>query len=57
MVPGWFMTRRDMAARYGRIGLILAAFALVADIIVQPLWQRLWPATITVTERGSNQGQ
>ena len=52
MVPEWFMTRRDMAARYGRIGLIIAAFALVAAIIVQPVWQRLWPATITVTERG-----
>ena len=44
------MTRKDMAARYGRIGLILAAFALVVAIIVQPLWQRLWPANMTITE-------
>ncbi|HEX2135330.1 MAG TPA: hypothetical protein VHG30_05395 [Microvirga sp.] len=43
-----------MAARYGRIGLIIAAFALVAAIIVQPLRQRPWPVTITVAERGSH---
>ena len=46
------MMLKDMAARYGRIGLILAAFAFVIAIIIQPLWQRLWPATITVTEGG-----
>lgn len=51
------MTRKEMATRYGRIGLILAAFALVTAIIVQPLWERLWPATITVTEGGQSRVQ
>ena len=51
------MTLKNMAARYGRIGLILAAFALVIAIIVQPLWQRLWPATMTLAERSQNEAQ
>ncbi len=46
------MTRKDRAARYGRIGLIIAAFALVAAIIGQPLWESLWPAPIEVTDSG-----
>jgi hypothetical protein len=30
---------KDTVARYSRVGLLLAAFALVAAIIVQPLWR------------------
>jgi len=48
------MTRKDVVARYGRIGLILAAFALVAAIVIQPLWQRFRPSAITVTEGGQS---
>ena len=44
------MILKNLAARYGRVGLILAAFALVAAIIVQPLWRKLWPAAIVVTD-------
>jgi len=44
---------REMAIRYGRVGLILAAFALVAAIIGQPLWHRLRPAPLTVSESGA----
>jgi hypothetical protein len=46
------MTRKDALTRYSRIGLILAAFALVVAIVLQPLWQRLRPTAITVTEGG-----
>ncbi len=44
------MTRTTPAPLYGRVSLIIAAFALVTAIITQPLWTRLWPAAITVTE-------
>jgi len=36
--------RKETAVRYSRIGLLLAALALVAAIIVQPIWHRLRPA-------------
>ena len=51
------MIRKNLAARYGRVGLILAAFALVAAIIVQPLWRKLWPTSIMVTDGGPSQGR
>ena len=42
------MTRKELALRYGRIGLILAAFGVVAAIVFQPLWQELWSPGNTV---------
>jgi hypothetical protein len=36
------MARKDLVALYGRLGLIVAAFALVAGIIGGPLLQRIW---------------
>ena len=44
------MTRKDTAALYARIGLIIAAFALVMAIVGQPLWESLWPDRIEVTD-------
>ena len=44
------MTRNDTAAHYGRIGLIIAAFALVMAIVGQPLWENLQPDRIEVTD-------
>jgi hypothetical protein len=44
------MTRTTPAPLYGRVSLIIAAFALVTGIITQPLWASHWPAAITVTE-------
>jgi hypothetical protein len=51
------MVPKNLAARYGRVGLLLAAFALVAAIIVQPLWRKLWPAPIMVTDGGPSRAR
>jgi hypothetical protein len=45
--------RKELAARFSRIGLLLAAFTLVAAIIAQPLWHRLRPASTTMSQGGS----
>jgi hypothetical protein len=44
------MTSRTTVVSYGRIGLIIAAFALVTAIVGQPLWERLWSPSIEVTD-------
>jgi hypothetical protein len=44
------MTREDKVVRFGRIGLVVAAFALVAAVVGQPLWEVLWPSPIEVTD-------
>jgi hypothetical protein len=44
------MARRDLVALYGRLGLIVAAFAFVAGIVAGPLLQKLWAPALTVTE-------
>jgi hypothetical protein len=45
------MARKDLIARSGRIGLIIAAFALVAGIVAAPLLQKVWSPPLTLAER------
>jgi hypothetical protein len=45
------MTRRDILAWYGQVGLIVAAFALISGIVAGPLLQGLWAPTLTVAQR------
>ncbi len=45
------MARKDLVALYGRLGLIVAAFALVAGIVGGPLLQKIWSPHHTGTEQ------
>ncbi len=45
------MALKDMLSLCGRIGLIVAAFMLVAGIVAGPLLERVWLSRLTVTER------
>ncbi|MBM6582451.1 hypothetical protein ILT44_19795 [Microvirga sp. BT689] len=45
------MKRRDLIARYGRLGLIAAALALIAGIIAAPVLTRIWYPTAVVAFR------
>ena len=44
------MTRKDLVATYGRIGLAIAAFALVAGIIAAPVLPKLGPSPIVASK-------
>jgi hypothetical protein len=45
------MTRKDVLAWYGHVGLIVAAFALIGGIVAAPLLPGLWAPTLTVAQR------
>jgi anti-sigma-K factor RskA len=45
------MTRKDLMANYGRIGLAIAAFALVASIIAAPVLQKLGPSPVVASKQ------
>ncbi len=45
------MARKDRVALYGRIGLILASFALIGGVIAEPLLRPLWFPLMTVAQR------
>lgn len=45
------MARKDLMAVYGRLGLIVAAFAFIAGIVAGPLLQKIWSPSLTVSER------
>jgi hypothetical protein len=45
------MTRKDRIALYGRIGLILASFAVIGGVVAEPLLRPLWAPRLTVAER------
>lgn len=47
------MARKELMALYGRLGLIVAAFAFIAGIVAAPLLQRAWFSDLTVTEHNS----
>jgi hypothetical protein len=44
------MAYKDVLSLYGRVGLILAAFAFVAGIVAGPLLGRMWSQSVTVTQ-------
>ncbi len=47
------MTRKDLVAVYGRAGLVIAAFALVAGIIAAPILPTLGsPAVVASAPQG-----
>jgi hypothetical protein len=45
------MTRKDRVALYGRIGLILASFAIIAGVVAEPLLRPLWSSDLTLAQR------
>ena len=45
------MSHKDLVALYGRLGLIVAAFAFVVGIVAGPLLQKVWSPGLTVTEK------
>ena len=47
---GLCMTRKDLMATYGRAGLTIAAFALVAGIIAAPVLPKFGPSPIVASK-------
>jgi hypothetical protein len=45
------MALRDVLSLYGRIGLIVAAFAFVAGIVAGPVLKKILFSPLSVTER------
>ena len=45
------MTRKDRVALYGRIGLILASFAVVGGVVAEPLFRNVWSTRLIVAHR------
>ena len=45
------MTRKDRIVLYGRLGLILAAFAMIGGVVAEPLLRPLWSPQLTVAQR------
>ena len=43
------MTRKDLVAVYGRVGLAIAAFALVAGIIAAPILPKFGSTAVAVS--------
>jgi hypothetical protein len=45
------MTRKDVLAWYGQVGLIVAAFVLIGAIVAAPLLPGLWAPTLMIAQR------
>jgi hypothetical protein len=45
------MTRKDRVALYGRVGLIVASFAVVGGVVAEPLLRNVWPSRLIVAQR------
>jgi hypothetical protein len=45
------MTRKDRVALYGRVGHILASFAVIGGVVAEPLIRPLWSPRLTVAQR------
>ncbi len=45
------MARKDLVAVYGRLVLVVAAFAFVAAIIGGPLLQKIWSSPVVKAEQ------
>jgi hypothetical protein len=43
------MTYKDLVAVYSRVGLTIAAFALVAGIVAAPILPKLGPSAVVVS--------
>lgn len=44
------MTRQNRVVLYGRLGLILMAFAIIGGVVAEPLLRPLWPSRLTVAQ-------
>ena len=45
------MTRKDRVAFCGRVGLIVASFAVVGGVIAEPFLRNVWPSRLIVAQR------
>jgi hypothetical protein len=45
------MTHKDRLTLYGRIGLILASFAVIGGVVAEPLLRPLWSPPLTIAQR------
>jgi hypothetical protein len=45
------MTHRDRVVRYGRLGLILMAFAMIGGVVAEPLLRPLWSSPLTIAQK------
>jgi hypothetical protein len=45
------MTRKDRVVLYGRLGLVLMAFAMIGGVVAEPLFRPLWSLKLTVAQR------
>jgi len=45
------MTRKDRAVFYGRIGLVLASFAMIGRVVAEPLLRPLWSPRLSLAQR------
>jgi hypothetical protein len=45
-----FMTRKNRVVLYGRLGLILMAFAMIGGVVAEPLLRPLWSSRLTVAQ-------
>ena len=45
------MTRKHRIVLYGRLGLVLMAFAMIGGVVAEPLFRPLWSPKLTVAQR------
>jgi hypothetical protein len=45
------MTRKNRVVLYGRLGLILMAFAVIGGIVAEPLLRPLWSSRLALAQR------
>jgi hypothetical protein len=45
------MTHKDRIVLYGRLGLILVAFAMIGGVVAEPLLRPLWSSRLTIAKR------
>jgi hypothetical protein len=45
------MTRKDRIVLYGRLSLIVVAFAMIGGVVAEPLLRPLWSPRLTIAQR------
>ena len=45
------MTRKNRVVLYGRLGLILMAFAMIGGVVAEPLLRPLWSSPLTIAQK------